>query len=86
MSNRREKAIQAGIYDATVNAAIDAYERATKNTDESDSRQRILAAADLMNPGGGSLETTAACQALYLICLAQQDEIEELKAQLAPKV
>lgn len=31
--------------------------------------ERIKAIAHLMKPDGGSLETTAACQALYLICL-----------------
>jgi hypothetical protein len=36
----------------------------------------------LLNPGGGSLETTASVQALFEVCRYQQAEIEALRARL----
>lgn len=44
--------------------------------------EAIRRAGALMNPGGGSLETTAAVQALHLICLSQQGEIDYLREQI----
>lgn len=42
----------------------------------------IKQAGALMDPGGGSLETSAAVQALHLICLSQQAELDWLRENM----
>lgn len=44
--------------------------------------REIEANPRLMDPGGGSLETTAACRVLFDLCRAQQHEIVELRARV----